>query len=451
MYQRGAAILGSGVQRVRASEVRGSPTKAGKRLSLRLGLAAIDQVIASLSNFAVGAAIARIAGLKAFGAYALVYAAWVLLAGFHRSLITDPMSIENDVHADNAVGNVRVGLAGELALGVVAAAVATGTGFVLVAVHQREFGVCFIGIAPWLPCLLAQDYWRWVGFMKAQPQKALANDVVFDVLQVAAFILLYVSGMHSALLAIVAWGVGATGGAFFGLVQHATRISLRGGVERMRQRWYFSKWLVATNLMSAATAQSTLILSGALLGPAAIGGLKAALNLVIGPSMVPIQAAGSVGLPEASKQLAQHGWQGLQRVQRWITAVSMITVGLLVLVILFFGRDLLTLVYGPAFGRFATVADIIAISFFITTTAHGAILCLKTTRQTRSLLPVCAVSLVVSVIAIATLAPTYGIMGAAWANLIGNSVRTAGLLVAHRMSSRRGAEKPVVQCEAATP
>jgi O-antigen/teichoic acid export membrane protein len=423
-----------------------APEPRSRRLSLRFGLTTVDQGIASLSNFAVGAAIARIAGLGAFGAYALVYAGWLLLAGFHRSLVTDPMNIENDVHADEVARNVALGLAGELTLGLGAGAAAAAIGVVLLAVHQHEYGVCFIGISPWFPCLLAQDYWRWVGFMKAQPQKALANDVLFDVVQVATFAVLYVVGMRSALLAIISWGVGATAGAAFGVWQHRQQrswVSLKAGVGRIRERWHFSRWLVATNVVSTATSQSTLVLSGALLGPAGIGGLKAGLNLVMGPSMVFIQAAGSVGLPEASKQLARHGWPGLRRVQRWITAASVVTVGVLVGVIVLFGRHLLVLVYGPSFGRFAGVADIVAVSFLVTTLAHGAILSLKTTRQTHRLVPVCAVSLVVSVVSIATLAPVLGITGAAVANLIGNVTRTIGLLVAHWTSSRRCAEAMV--------
>lgn len=414
--------------------------RPGRRLSLRFGLTTIDQGVASLSNFAVGAAIARIAGLSAFGAYALAYAGWVLLAGFHRSLVTDPMNIENDVHSEEVGRHIRLGLAGELALGLAGGALTAVIGVVLLALHQHEYGVCFVGLAPWLPCLVAQDYWRWVGFMKAQPEKALANDVLFAALQVATFAALYAVGMRSALLAIISWGVGATGGAIYGLRQHRSGLSFRGGVARIGQRWHFSKWLVATNLVATATAQSTLVLAGALLGPAGLGGLKACMNLVSGPSMVLIQATGSVGLPEASRQLARRGWPGLRYAQRWVTAAGTVTVGVVAVVILLFGRDLLVVVYGHAFGRFAGVADIVAASYFVTAIAHGAILSLKTTQQSRRLVPVFAISFGVSIVSMATLAPAFGITGAAVANLIGNVTRTVGQLVTHWTSSRRSAE-----------
>src|SRR5208282_3197674 len=107
-----------------------------------------------------------------------------------------------------------------------------------------------------LPCLLAQDYWRWVAFMKAQPQRALANDLLFDGIQISTFVALYFIGVHSSLLAVISWGVGAVGGSLFGLWQFSTRPSLRGGIGRIRDRWSLSKWLVSANAANQATSQS---------------------------------------------------------------------------------------------------------------------------------------------------------------------------------------------------
>ena len=42
-------------------------------------------------------------------------------------------------------------------------------GVLLLAVGQDTFGYDFLAIAPWLPFLIIQDYWRWVGFMAARP------------------------------------------------------------------------------------------------------------------------------------------------------------------------------------------------------------------------------------------------------------------------------------------
>jgi glycosyltransferase involved in cell wall biosynthesis/O-antigen/teichoic acid export membrane protein len=410
------------------------------KMPVRFGLTAIDQCLSSLSNFAVGVGVARVAGVGGFGAYSLAYAAWLVVAAMHRSLITDPMSIENDVHQPDAATHVRRGLAAELTLGLWSATVFAAIGAGLLALHQHEFGICFIGLAPWLPFLLAQDYWRWVSFMRSQPQKALANDGVFDVVQLAAFAGLFVAGLHSALLAVFAWGIGAFVGALYGLWQFSSRPSLRGGFTRIRERWPLSRWIVTVNAMSQATTQATPVLTGAFLGPVGIGGLKAATSLVSGPSLVLIQAGGSIGLPEATKALKNRGWPGLRRVQRIVTAAGLLSVGVVAIAIFAFGQTLLVHIYGKAFGQYATVADILAVSVLVATGGLGAILSLKATRKAQRMVPVSAVSLVVSIVATVVLAQRYGITGAAVASLVGTATMTLGLLVAHWITSKRAAE-----------
>ena len=417
--------------------------RAGRRhkMPVRFGLTAIDQCLSSLSNFAVGVGVARVAGVAGFGAYALAYAGWLIVAAMHRSLITDPMSIENDIHQPDAATHVQIGLAAELTLGLWAAAVFAAIGAGLLAVHQHEFGICFIGLAPWLPFLLAQDYWRWIGFMRSQPQKALANDGVFDVVQLAAFAGLFVAGVHSALLAVFAWGFGAFAGALFGLWQFSSRPSLRGGYRRIRDRWGLSRWILAVETMFQATAQATPVLTGGFLGPVGIGGLKAATSLVSGPSLVLIQAGGSIGLPEATKALKNHGWPGLRRVQRIVTVAGLLSVGAVAVVILVFGQTLLVHIYGKAFGQYATVADILAVSVLVTAGGLGAILSLKATRKAHRMVPVSAISLIVSIVATVVLDQRYGITGAAVATLVGTFTMTSGLLVTHWVTSKRAAEE----------
>ncbi len=409
-------------------------------LSVRFGVTAADQSLSSLSNFAVGLAAARVAGAAGLGVYALVYAVWLVVASMHRSLITDPMAIENDLRQPDATRRVQAGLAAELWLGLVAAAGFAVTGWVMLAMGLHQFGLAFLCLSPWLPCLLAQDYWRWVGFMSAQPKKSLMNDLLFDAVQAAAFGLLLVAGVHTSLVAIWAWGAGAAGGALFGLVQFQTQPSLRHGIDLIRRRRRLSQWLVAGNLTSTATTQSTALLTGAFLGPTGIGGLKAATSLMAGPALVLVQATGSIGLPEASRALHERGWPGLRRVERLVTAVGVLGVASIATVIFCFGHWLLVHVYGPSFGRFAGPANVLAATGIVTSTSLGAILSLKATRKGHLLLPATTAAVGVSVLTAVLLIPRYGVMGAAVATLIPSSFRTVGLLASHWAWSRKAAE-----------
>jgi len=397
--------------------------------------------VASVSNFAVGVAVARVAGVAGLGAYSLAYTAWLVLAAVHRSLITDPMAIENDLHQPDAKGHMRAGLAAELLLGIGSCLVFLALGGVLLASGQHAYGVGFLAIAPWLPFLLVQDYWRWVGFMKAEPAKSLANDVLFCCVQVAAFALLFAVGLRSTVLAIGAWGFGSLAGAAFGLRQFGTLPTLQFGALRLRKRWRMSKWLLGTSTTAWGATQSAAILTGAILGPVGLGGLKAATSLVSGPALVLVQAGGSVGLPEASRALADRGWSGLRRVERFVTLAGVLSVGLIMVVVLIFGRQLLGDFYGHEFERYGNIADILAGSFLVSTFGLGAILSLKTTRQSVQLFKMSLVNLSASVVAVAILAPLFGLMGAAVATLIATCLATITVVVLHLWLSRSEAER----------
>lgn len=412
-----------------------------RAMVMRVGLTGADQCVASLSNFAVGVAIARVAGIAALGAFSLAYVVWLCMAAAHRALVVEPMAIDNDVRTEDAIKHVRIGLAGELALGAGFGATACLIGVVLLAFGQHSYGIAFFAFAPWVPCLLVQDYWRWVAFMKAAPRNALTNDLLFDGVQAVAFLLLFELGLHSSVLAIGAWGLGALAGSFFGLWQHSVTPSFRGGLARIRERWSVSRGLLGGSVTGWGAAQLYVVLTGALLGPVGIGGLRAAQSLVSGPTFVLLQAGGSIGLPEASKALHERGWNGLQNVGRAVTAAGALSIAAVGVVVLVFGRRLLVLLYGAQFGRFAITADILALSVLVGAMSLGPILALKTTKLTGLLFGCSVVSLVVSAIGVVVLVPMFGLDGAAGAAVAGNGIGSLVQVALHHRNSRGAADR----------
>jgi O-antigen/teichoic acid export membrane protein len=407
-----------------------------RAISRRATLTTVDQCVSSASNFAVGVAVARIAGVAGLGTFTLAYAAWLEVASMHRALITDPMAIEGDVRHPDATANLRVGFSAEMCLGVAGGVASALVGALLITLGHHSFGIAFLALAPWLPFLLIQDYWRWVGFMQAIPSRSLANDVVFDGVQIVAFLAVFISGARSPAMLIAAWGLGSAVAAAFGLWQFSVRPTVRGGVTRLRSRWHMSKWLTAAGLTSQGANQSYLVLAGAMLGPVAIGGLKAAQSLVSGPSMVLVQAGGSFGLPEASRGLADHGWAGLRRVARLLTAFGLASVGCIGIVVLAFGKTLLKLFYGPAFTRFSTSANLIALGYVLSACALGAIMSLKATKQSRVLFRIAFLQLIVSTVAVIVLAPAFGVVGVAASTVVGSLIILAVTVMADRRSAR---------------
>ncbi len=281
-----------------------------------------DQCVASGSNFAVGIVVARISGPAGLGGFALAYTGWILVTLIHRSFITDPMMIMGDLSGDGKDKFIRRGFAADVTLGVMAGCIIAAVGMALLVVGQHTFGVGLLSVAPWILVLDLQDYWRQVGFLQGTPKKSLMNDLLFNAVQALAFGVVFLAGLHSVFAVVSAWGLGAAVAALYGLRQFSVRPSIHGGGSFLRSHWQMSRWLVGERTASWGGSQLYLILTGVLLGPAALGGLKAAQGLMIGPTNVFIGAAGSFGLPEASRQLAERGRDGLVRVSRFVTAAG---------------------------------------------------------------------------------------------------------------------------------
>jgi O-antigen/teichoic acid export membrane protein len=405
----------------------GPPGSNSRGASKRAFVTTADQAFASLSNFVVGVAVARISGVQGLGGFSLAYACWLVLAAIHRSLVTDPMAIENDAIHSEAPTRLRRGFASEVTLGLAAAVCLLFVGIPLYFGGQHTFGLALLAVIPWLPFLLVQDYWRWTGFMRREPGKSLANDTVYNVVQGACFVSVAVSGTHSVVAVIASWGFGAAAGALFGLWQFKVRPTLHGGYDALRSRWHMSKWLAGNSIMGWASTQASVLLSGFILGPAGLGALRAAQTLVTGPTLVLVQAGGSIGLPEASRALAEKGWFGLRKVAVVITVAGILSIGLVGAAVVFLGGDLLRWTYGPAFSRYWLACELFALAYVVTSIGLGPILILKATRNTRALFRVQAFGLVASLVAVCVLAVTNGVSGVAGAAIVGGMANLAGL------------------------
>ena len=392
------------------------PGLAGSR---RAGIIVADQAVSSSSNFALSAVVAHASGPAGLGAFSIAYAAWQLVAAMHRSLITDPMAIEGDARGEKASAGVASGFGAELVLGLIGTLCLGALGVAVGLAGSRSFSFALLALAAWMPALLVQDYWRWVGFMTRRPGQSLANDIVFDCVQAGAFAAVLLSHDASIWLLVGSWGLGAVAGMLYGMAQHRCFPSVTGGLRLLRQRWTVGKYIAGSSMMTAVSSQGYAVVVAALLGPAALGGLNAARTMVSGPAGVLIQAGGSVGLPEASRAYSDRGFGGLLAVARRVTAAGLASFALVVGIVAIWGRSLLSLLYGPRFAHFSGIAILIGIGYLLCAFILGPILILKALRLTRWLMMAQAVLLVVSLTSTAALCLPFGVTGAAEASLVG--------------------------------
>ena len=243
-----------------------------------------DQALVSGVNFLTGILLARYLGLEEFGRFTLVWMAVLFMNSLQYAAIISPMmSIGPKQAADDeaayygAVAAQQVGFAALSATLVFAGILLSGLVF-------PEWQVANLA----LPLALAafafqmQDFLRRYHFTRQRPAMAFASDTVRYLGQLAALIALFTAmdlDSRGVLWVIATTAIAATAIAGIG---EPGRLAWKPGCLRTvtRKHWRFGKWLVASGVMQWLSGNLFILATGSILGAAAVGGLRAALNLM---------------------------------------------------------------------------------------------------------------------------------------------------------------------------
>lgn len=261
----------------------------------RLGWGVADQGVSSLGNFAFGILVARTLAPEDFGAFALALVTYGVVLNASRGLATDPMVVRfsgAEPHAWRRAVSAATGTA--VCVGVISGAVCVVIGLVL----PGSIRDALVALGCVLPGLVLQDSWRFAFFSQGQPAKALLNDLVWAVLQVATMTGLVLTDRASVVTSICAFGGSAAVAAAVGWWQ--CRVRPRPRLMRswlVSQRSLSGRYLVE-NVSISGARQLRMVALGALAGLAAVGEVRAA-EMLMGPFMVVLMGVSQVAVPEA--------------------------------------------------------------------------------------------------------------------------------------------------------
>jgi O-antigen/teichoic acid export membrane protein len=263
----------------------------------RISWALADQAASSLTNFAVGAVVARSLGATAFGIFTVAWVSYTLALNVSRGLATDPLVVRFSavpLAAWRAAVPRSSGTALVVGLGVggICALVGLALG------GQLRAGFLALGLV--LPALLLQDSWRFAFFAAGQGHKAFINDLVWAVAMVPT---LFLAARHGTVSGFVlAWGAAGALAAVCGIVQsglYPQPIAVRLWLTQHRDlsiRYMFE------NVSVSGASQIRTYGLGALAGLAAVGTVRGA-ELLVGPFLALLMGLSLVAVPEAARML----------------------------------------------------------------------------------------------------------------------------------------------------
>jgi len=293
----------------------------------RGGFAVADQGLVSSSNFVVSILLARWLEADQYGAFALVFALFLLLSMLYQCLLLEPMSVfGGGAYRTELRSYLRSLLWIHAAISV---AVFLGLGATAGAAQWRHepggLPGALAGMSFAAPCILLFWLARRGCYLITSPGAAAVGALLYCALVIAGFWLVYRANWLSPLSAFLVIGAAAllTGCALLAWLIPSLDPSLAGPTMRVTwaRHWQYGKWALGGSIASWVPAYVFFPVLGKLSGLASAGELKALMNLAA--PLTQGQAAFSMLLlPHAARARGEgKGWEP-GRLTRLLTVAS---------------------------------------------------------------------------------------------------------------------------------
>jgi len=384
-------------------------------------LSIFDQAIVSGTGFTTAVIIGRMCSRDELGLYYVVLSIVLILTGIQEQLVAAPYT----VYSKRRRGRQLAEYAGStcwhhmvltvLICAVLAVAIAILSATGRIAIVPGLWALLGAG-----PLLLLRDGIRRFNYAHLHVRSAIVLDATVAVAQLGGMVLLGYFGMLS-LFSIYAVMGGAGGLACLGwFLLDPPRIRLNRDrlMSDWRYNWGFGKWALRSYLVGNTTPYIMVWILTLAVGVAATG-LLGACTTLIGVTNIILSGVANVLTPQAAHAFATGGPQALRRVLSRTAAFLAVSLGGLVLLLMFTGDRLAVLVFGEQFqgsGPILTALAFVALLNSMGTVVGNGLWAIDRPRA-NFIADVCCIS--VTLVAAAFLVFPLGALGAALATLAG--------------------------------
>jgi O-antigen/teichoic acid export membrane protein len=387
----------------------------------------VSQGASSVTNFGLSLLAGIVLGPKGLGTIFIGFTGYLLVLGFQRALITDPLvSTSSSSPVAERLAASRAGLTASLlwAGGAVAAFASIGLAL------GGDLGQGLLLFAPWVAPSLVQDFWRVVLFRDGRGHAGALNDLLWMLTMGLAALVVVV---HPSEWTVVGcWGAGAAVSMLVGfrqtlLIPSPLPATLRWWKTR---GWPLGRWLAAESTVYAVGAQGLVFLLVPIVGAGALGGLRAVQTLFAPLSLLG-PALNLPAFPHLSRTV-RRSVPSARSFARRLNASAALLTGLYVLAASAAGSLVLGAIFGASFERFTPLIWPVGVGEVMLAGTLGFSLLMKAQGRGRAILTCRTVGSVSALTFTIVLALASGIEGAAWGMALGAVVGALAVLVASR-------------------
>src|SRR5579885_3264632 len=391
-----------------------------RRWGTRSMLSLMDQGLISVAGFGLNVFLARWLRAEAYGAFAVAFAGFLFVSGFHNVLLLEPLTVLGPAQHSRRLPEYFREQAAIHALLVGSLSVLTLTvGIGLWRVNpQNWLGGAVVGSALALPFLLLLWLVRRMCYVLQRPSSAVLGSSLYAGYVFCGLFVLHALHRISPLSAFLVMGSGSLLAAWalwrvLGLERRSDAERERHSLQRTwRENWRYGRWLVGSTALSSAANQTQMFVVAGALGLSAAGVLRA-MQVPALMLMQVLAATGLLILPafsyDVGKGMEVRMWQKAKLVS-WALLIGMATLSLLLLPISGTAEHLL---YGGKYAAYSWLMALLALVPAAIGASLGHAMALRASQQPRFDLVANAIAAPVGVVSAFLLTRWLGLAGAA--------------------------------------
>lgn len=429
--------------------------------AIRSGLSVGDQGFTSGSGFLLNVLLARWLSAEAYGAFAVAFAGFLFVAGFHNVLLLEPMSVMGPAAYVKRLPayfasqfRVHVVLVGPLSILLLLA----GAVMALRTFHSPLVGA-LIGSGVALPLMLGQWVARRMCYIVQRPSAALIPSGLYFVFILGGLLGLRSLGVLNPFTAflLVAMASAITSLLMLREMGVLKTFLVGEGVPSWRQtlgeNYIYGRWLIGTTILSNASSQAQTFLAAGFLGLGAAGILRA-MQL---PALVMTQIVIATTLLVLPSISYEYGRGNLPRLRKKaaVTSAVLTTLALCYVgVLLMLAAPAEHVLFGGKYASHAWLIPLLGLVPVFTGFTSGMSMALHTLRKSQFELLAYVVAAAVGLTSSVFFMKWWGVAGAAGSIALGSATLAVSTGVCYlavgSRESRRVDEYSSVQCREET-
>jgi len=394
------------------------------------GMAILDQGLITGSNFLLGILLARWLSREQYGAFALGFSIFLLVAMLYQSLVLEPMAVFGGAvyrHQLRAYLSALLRIHLFAGLGIL---FALGIAAEIARVAGQASGLpgVLAGAAVAAPCILLLWFARRAFYLQFSSAFALAGALLYCTLVVGGLFLARGREFLSPFTAFVLMGVGGLLSGTLLLICLRSQLEASSVALHLRdvwkRHWKYGRWALASAAAMWLPANMYYPLLSSFSGVARAGELKALLNFAA-PVFQTYAALSLLLLPYAARRRSQGAHAGALTWKITLLCVSGAIAYWLVAVL--FEQRAFHLFYSGGYMEVAHLVPVVALGSIFETAFFGPAIVLRAMESPKSVFAALCASSLVSLLVGVPATWAFGVTGAVWAMTLSAGV---GLIVA---------------------